>query len=176
MNNKKLNKQSVISDEDIIELFWIRDENAIKETERKYKNYLFAIAYNIISDKEGSEECLNDTYLGAWNSIPPSRPNVLKAFLTVIMRRIAIKKYHSSMKNSSIPTQMTLSLSELEGYFRDSDDTEGEFEARELGRVLSEFVRKLSPCQQFIFMSRYYIADSILERFEISIIDYCEKK
>ena len=76
-----------ISDGEIIELYWQRDERAIEETDLKYRNFLYTVAYNIVRDTLDCEECLNDTYIGAWNSMPPSRPDVLKAFLTVIMRR-----------------------------------------------------------------------------------------
>lgn len=83
---RKQTAKKPISDEKIIELYWSRDEKAIEETDLKYKKYLFSIAYNIVCDRLDCEECLNDTYLGAWNAIPPSRPNVLKAFLTTIVR------------------------------------------------------------------------------------------
>lgn len=146
-----------ISDEQIIALYWSRDENAIEETDRKYKNYLFSIAYNIVHARRDCEECLNDTYLAAWNAIPPSRPNVLKAFLTTIVRRIAINRYHSNLRQS----EMTVSLSELEGILSEDADAESLFNARELGRVISDFVRSLPQRRRFIFMSRYYAAEPI---------------
>jgi RNA polymerase sigma-70 factor (ECF subfamily) len=83
-----------IDDEDIIDLYWDRDERAIEETDIKYHKYLFSIAYNILYSNEDCEECLDDTYMGAWNSMPPQRPLNLKAFLTVIARRVAINRYH----------------------------------------------------------------------------------
>ena len=72
--------KSTISDEAIIALYWNRDESAIEETDLKYKNYLYFVAYNIVHGRADCEECLNDTYLAAWNAMPPSKPNVLKAF------------------------------------------------------------------------------------------------
>ena len=150
-----------IDDERIVELYWERDEKAIEETDFKYKKYLFSIAYNIVHDRLDCEECLNDTYLGAWNAMPPSRPNVLKAFLTTIARRIAIKRYHSNLKQSVIPSEMTVSLSELEDFMADDGDVDSELDAERLGRVISGFVRSLSERRQFIFMSRYYVADPI---------------
>jgi RNA polymerase sigma-70 factor (ECF subfamily) len=146
-----------ISDEQIIALYWSRDENAIEETDRKYKNYLFSIAYNIVHARRDCEECLNDTYLAAWNAIPPSRPNMLKAFLTTIVRRIAINRYHSNLRQS----EMTVSLSELEGILSEDADAESLFNARELGRVISDFVLSLPQRRRFIFMSRYYAAEPI---------------
>ena len=158
------NKQTVripMDDDKIVELYWERNEKAVEETDFKYKKYLFSIAYNIVHDRLDCEECLNDTYLGAWNAMPPSRPNVLKAFLTTITRRIAIKRYHSNMRQNVIPSEMTVSLSELEDFVAGDGDVDSEFDAERLGRVISDFVRSLSERRQFIFMSRYYVADPI---------------
>jgi len=150
-----------MDDEQIVELYWQRDEKAIEETDFKYKKYLFSIAYNVVHDRLDSEECLNDTYLGAWNSMPPTKPNVLKAFLTTITRRIAIKRYHSKSRQNVIPSEMTVSLSELENFVAGDEDVSAHFDAEGLGRVISDFVRSLSERRQFIFMSRYYVADAI---------------
>jgi len=150
-----------MDDEKIVELYWARNEKAIEETDFKYRKYLFSIAYNVLHDRLDCEECLNDTYLGAWNAMPPSRPNVLKAFLTIITRRIAIKRYHSYLRQNAIPSEMTLSLSELEDFVAGDEDVGADFDAERLGHIISDFVRSLSERRQFIFMSRYYIADSI---------------
>ena len=150
-----------LSDEKIIELYWSRNEKAIEETDLKYKKYLFSIAYNIVHDQLDCEECLNDTYLGTWNAIPPQKPRVLKAFLTVIMRRIAINRYHSNLRKNVVPSELTVSLSEIEDFISGDDDVSAEFDAERLGRVISDFVRSLSERKQFIFMSSFYVADSI---------------
>ena len=150
-------KKSTISDEAIIALYWNRDEKAIEETDFKYNKYLFTIAYHIVHDPHDCEECLNDTYLATWNAIPSSKPNVLKAFLTTIVRRVAINRYHSNLRQ----TELTVSLSELEDFLSDDEDVDSQFDAKELGRVISDFVRSLTPRRRFIFMSRYYAADPI---------------
>lgn len=149
--------RSAISDEAIIALYWDRDEKAIAETDFKYKNYLYAIAYNILHGSLDCEECLNDTYLAAWNAIPPSKPNVLKAFLTTIARRIAINRYHCNQRQS----EMTVALSELEDFLSDDESVDSLLDTRELGRVISDFVRRLPQRRRFIFMSRYYAAEPI---------------
>ena len=157
-------KQTVkmpMDDGQIVELYWERDEKAIEKTDFKYKKYLFSIAYNVIHDRLDSEECLNDTYLNAWNSMPPTKPNVLKAFLATITRRIAIKRYHHKLRQNVIPSEMTVSLSELENFVAGDGDIGADFDAKRLGRVISDFVRSLSERRQFIFMSRYYVADTI---------------
>lgn len=150
-----------MDDEKIVGLYWERDEKAIEETDFKYKKYLFYIVYNIVHDSLDCEECLNDTYLGAWNAMPPTRPSVLKAFLTTIARRIAVKRYHSMMRKKVVPSEMTLSLSELENFIPGDGDVDADLDAEKLGRVISDFVRSLSERRQFIFMSRYYVADPI---------------
>ena len=150
-----------LDDEKIIDLYWDRDEQAIDETDFKYKNYLFVIAFNILNEKLDCEECLNDTYLGAWNAMPPSRPDALKAFLTVIVRRAAIKRYHRRIRQRAVPSEMTVSLSEIEAFVSGDDDVAENFDAERLGRIISDFVRSLTQRRQFIFMSRYYAAESI---------------
>lgn len=149
--------KSTISDEAIIELYWNRDESAIEETDLKYKNYLYSVAYNIVHGRADCEECLNDTYLAAWKAMPPSKPNVLKAFLTTITRRIAINRFHSNLRHS----EMTVALSELEAFLTDGESVDSRLDAKELGRVISDFVRRLPQRRRFIFMSRYYAAEPI---------------
>ena len=150
-----------LEDEEIIALYWVRDERAIAETDRKYQRYLQTVLRNILHDCHACEECLNDTYLGAWNAIPPTRPKVLKAFLTAVARRLAIKRYHSNRRKKAIPSEMTVSLSELEAFLTDDESADSQLDAEQLGRVISDFVRTLDERRQFIFMSRYYAADPI---------------
>ncbi len=164
-------QKTPLSDEQIIRLYWERNEQAIEETDFKYKNYLFSIAHNILHDHLDCEECLSDTYLGAWNAMPPAKPNVLKAFLTTILRRAAIKRYHKNRKKSEIPSELTVSLSELEEIVSEDGDVASDFDAASLGRVISDFVRVLPARRQYIFMSRYYISrpiDSIARDLRVS--------
>ena len=150
-----------LDDETIIELYWARDEKAIEETDIKYKNYLYSVAYHVLHDKLDCEECVNDTYLGAWNAIPPTRPTVLKAFLTTITRRIAIKRYHNARRLRAVPSELTVALSELEDFIAGDDDVAADFDAERLGGIISDFIRSLSERRQFIFISRYYVADYV---------------
>ncbi|MBQ5602702.1 MAG: sigma-70 family RNA polymerase sigma factor [Clostridia bacterium] len=150
-----------MDDKSIIELYFARDEKAIEETDFKYRKYLFTVAYNLLRDILDCEECINDTYVGAWNAMPPARPKLLKAFLTVITRRTAIKRYHSNLRKRTVPSEMTLSLSELEDFIAGDDEVSEAFDSERLGKVISSFVRSLSERRQFIFMSRYYAAEPI---------------
>ena len=154
--------KSLMSDGEIIELYFRRDERAISETDAKYGKYLFSVAYNVVHDRLDCEECLNDTYLDAWNAMPPERPAVLKAFLAIIMRRRAIDRYKSEKRKRRIPSELTVSLSELE--FALSDDTpQSELEDEYLCSIICDFVRSLPDRRAYIFMSRYYAARPIRE-------------
>lgn len=158
------NTQRVImSDEKIIELYFKRDEQAITQTDIKYRNFLLSIAYNIVHDTCDCEECLNDTYEDTWNSIPPARPSLLQAFLAAIMRRTAIDLYKTKTRQKRISSEFTVSLSEIEDFVSNKDDTFSSVDANELGRVISDFVRSLSQRRMYIFMSRYYIFRPINE-------------
>jgi len=161
MGLKEENSKTYMDDEQIVELYWKRDERALEETDFKYKKYLSLVAYNIVHDTLDCEECLNDTYVGAWNAIPPSKPNVLKAFLTTIMRRIAVNRFHHNLRKSSVSSEMSVSLSELEEFISDDKDVETEIDTAILGKVISDFIRSLSERRRFIFMSRYYVANPI---------------
>ena len=154
---------ATMSDEQIVALYWQRDEQAIRETDIKYKKFLLSVAYNILYDICDSEECLNDTYIGAWNSIPPARPVLLQAFLATIMRRTAIDCYKAKKRQKRIVSELTVSLSEVEDFISVDDDMYSQTDAKELGRVISDFVRSLSERRMYIFMSRYYIARPIKE-------------
>ncbi len=158
---KQQEAKAPLSDDRIVELYFLRDERAISETDFKFKNYLFSVAYNIVHDRPDCEECLNDTYLGAWNTMPPTRPHSLKALLTVIMRRVAVNRYHSNARKGRVPSEMTVSLSELEDFLSEDDGAACDSDAVRLGHVISDFVQGLSARRQFIFMSRYYVSEPI---------------
>ena len=104
----------LLSDEQIIDLYFAREERAIKETDHKYGKYLFTIAYNIVQDTLDCEECLNDTYLNTWNRIPPTRPSIFHAFLSKIMRNIAVDRYRHNKAQKRAPSEMLLTLEELD--------------------------------------------------------------
>ena len=159
----QMKKNGVMRDDQIVELYWRRDERAIKETDMKYRSFLLSVAHRIVYDACDSEECLNDTYIGAWNAIPPAKPAMLKAFLATIMRRTAIDCYKARKRGKRAPSELTVSLSELEELMTDGEDTEARIDAKELGRVISDFVRELPERRMYIFMSRYYIVRPIGE-------------
>lgn len=150
-----------LSDAQIVELYRQRDEYAIAATDAKYKKHLMAVARNIVHDLLDCEECLNDTYIGAWNAIPPASPTSLRAFLTTIMRRIAVNRYYNNQKASHIPSEMTVALSEIEAFTDDGTSMDAELDAMHLGQAISRYLRTLDARQRYIFMSRYYTANTV---------------
>ena len=148
-------------DNKIVEMYWKRDEQAIIYTEQKYGKYLLAVAFNILGQIQDCQECVNDVYLSAWNAIPPTRPTFLKCFLTVLLRRNAINRYHRNTRKKEIPSRLTVSLEELDDAFCSSKSIEENLDDKMLGEALSKFVMQLPERQKYIFMSRYYIAQPI---------------
>ena len=116
---------------------------------------------NIVGDMCDSEECLNDTYIGAWNSIPPSRPAVLRSFLGSIMRRTAIDRFRANRRQKRIASEFIVSLSEIEDIIADDSDMNAVTEAEELAKSINDFVRALPNRRMYVFVARYYLADPI---------------
>ncbi len=153
----------MLSDEAIIELYWARDEAAIKHTDIKYRSYLLKTAYNILQDMQDSEECLNDTYLDTWNAIPPKRPRVLQAFVGSIMRNQAIDRYRQKHRKKSIPPCFVASFEDLQGYALEDGDDYTESDAAQLAEVISAWLRTLDERKRYVFFARYYDAQPLDE-------------
>ena len=152
---------NAMTDEAIIDLFWKRDERAIALTDAKYRAYLFTIAQNIIYDTYDCDECVSDTYLRAWNKIPPARPSIFYAFLAKITRGLALDMFRKNTAKKRIPSEMVVSLSELDECITAGEDADASIEARELARLLNSFINSLTPSDEYIFGCRYYYADKI---------------
>ena len=153
------NRRSILSDERIVDLYFARDQVAIEATDRKYGRYLYAIAYRIVHDRPDCEECLNDTYFGAWNAMPPTRPSILQVFLSKIMRNVAVSKFRRESAHKRIPSELMVSLEELDECIADTSDPDEELAIRELARILNESLRGMSDREQYIFVCRYYYSD-----------------
>ena len=157
----KTDAPALLADESIVDLYWQRNEKAISETDRKYGKYLYVIAYNIVHDRLDCEECLNDTYLSTWNQIPPQRPNVFQVFLSRVIRNIAVDKLRANNAQKRIPSEMMISLNELNDCIADEVSMEEAIAVKELARALNDYLRSLNDREQFIFVCRYYYADKI---------------
>ena len=150
-----------MEDQRIVELYWERSEQALRETQAKYANYCYAIAYNILGNREDSEESLNDTYLEAWNSMPPHRPTFLSTFLGKITRRISIDKLRHRNAEKRGGGNLTLALEELEDCLSARDDLQKELEIQILADAINRFLESLSDTERRVFLCRYWYVDSI---------------
>ena len=159
-----------MEDYEIVKLYLDKNEEAIKQSSIKYDNYCFMIANNILHSQEDSKECLNDTYLAAWNAIPPSIPNCLKTFLGKITRRLSINKFKSLSAEKRGGGEYILSLNELEECFG-RNDVEDNIALEELTELINDYLGYIDTLDRKIFICRYFYFESIKEislRFMIS--------
>lgn len=157
-----------MEDEQIVALYWDRNEDAIRETAQKYGSYLSKIAYNILSDREDSEECVNDTYLKAWNSMPVHKPHVLSTYLGKIARQLSIDVFRKKHAQKRYASEYALSLSELDDSVSDGSSPEQTVEANVLAGAISTFLRTLPKDARNTFIGRYYFFDPLKE-----VAGYC---
>lgn len=152
----------MIEDEKIIDLFFERSEQAIRELDNKYGKVCHALSYNIVNNRLDAEECVNDAYMGAWKTIPPAKPNPLRAYICKIVRNISLKLYYrkATAKRSSA---YEIAMQELEPYLYAPNTVEREIEARELVRIIESFLDTLSEENCVIFMRRYWFSDTYAE-------------
>lgn len=160
----------MIDDEKIIELFFERSEQGIRELDMKYGKICHNLSYNIVNSRRDAEECVNDAYLGAWNAIPPTRPEPLLSYIVKIVRNVSLKIYYrkeAAKRNSTY----TVAMQEIEACIADQKTVEDEVEARELARIIESFLDTLTTKERIIFMRRYAYIDTyadIAKRMGIS--------
>ena len=152
-----------MEDEQIVSLYWDRDEGAIRETEVKYDRYLTKIAYNILSDLEDSRESVNDTYMAAWDSMPPHRPSVLSAYLAKLTRRISIDRFRYRNRDKRAGSEYAISLSELGECVSGGNTTEEIINVKLLADAIGIYLRLQSQEARTAFIGRYYFLDPIRE-------------
>lgn len=150
-----------MEDEKIIELYWKRSEEAIRETAAKYGNYCFSIARTILSDDEDARECVNDAYMGAWNAIPPHRPAILASFLGKITRRIAINRWQECHAAKRGGGEVALALEELSECIPSDQQVEAQVESAELARAVNAFVMALPLSERRVFLCRYWYLEPV---------------
>ncbi len=150
-----------MDDEKIITLYMQRNEQAIAVTAEKYGGLCMKIVGNILKDEKDAEECVNDTYLGLWNVIPPQHPDSLTAFIAKIARNTALKKlrYNQAQKRSAVPT---VSLTGLEELLADNRFADG-VETREVVPLINAFLRTQKPEVRTVFVQRYWLCESVQE-------------
>ena len=150
-----------MDDNGIIQLYWDRNDQAINATSKKYGHYCKAIAKNILNSEEDAEECVNDTYLNAWNSMPTHWPEHLATFLGKITRNLSFNKYKRDHAEKRGGGEITLVLDELADCVSDIDTVEQTIDRQELSKAINSFVQNLPTEKRNIFVRRYWYADSV---------------
>lgn len=152
-----------MEDEKIVSLYWQRSEDAIKETEEKYDRYLIKIAYNILNNHEDSRESVNDTYLAAWESMPPHKPTALSTYLAKLTRRISIDIFRHRNRQKRQGSEYAISLSELGECVSGGNTTEEIVNVKLLADAIGIYLRTLPEDARNLFIGRYYYLDSLKE-------------
>lgn len=159
-----------LTDDEINKLYFDRDEKAISETEKKYGEYLKSVAANMTGDRRDAEECVNDVYLSAWNSIPPNRPSSLRTYLLTLLRHAALDIIKKDKRARRIPKKLYAPLDELDDILP-GGNAEDTITEKELSGMINGYVRQLSPRQRYVFISRYYLnrsLDEIAKKLDVS--------
>lgn len=160
-----------MDDEWIVRLYWDRNETAISESSKKYGAYCAAIADRILQNRSDAEECVNDTWLHAWNAMPPHMPSVLSVFLGKITRNLAFDRFRKLRREKRGGGSFDVVLDELKECVSGSDDTERRWAEKELTDEINRFLSHLPREKRYMFLLRYWYADSvsdIAERFQTS--------
>ena len=152
-----------MEDRKIVDLYWQRDENAIPETAAKFGGYCRTIAYNILADAEDAEECLNDTWLRAWNTMPTNRPNKLAPYLGKLSRWISLTRLREKTSLKRGGGETALVLDELAEAVDSGADVEKAVELKELNAALRRFLKNLGETERQVFLARYWFIASIAE-------------
>ena len=149
----------MMEDAEIIDLLFKRDQQAIRELDTKYGKACYRLSCNIVNDPQDAEECVNDAYLGVWNTIPPTRPDPLLTYLCKIVRNISLNNYYR--KNAAKRNgRCAAAMEEIEACIASPDTVDAEIEARELARIIESFLDTLTAENRVIFMRRYWFSDS----------------
>lgn len=152
-----------MKDTEILDLYFARDEQAIAETQSKFGSYCFSIAFHVLHDQEDADECVNDTWMRAWNSIPPNRPDRLNIFLGTITRNLSFDRWKRKKAQKRGNGEMDLELEELAECIPSGSNTEEQVEAKELQRLINEFLKTLSERDCNVFLRRYWYAEEYAE-------------
>lgn len=148
-----------MEDEKIMELFFQRSEQAIRELDAKYSRMFYNLSYNILNSRQDTEECVNDAYLAAWNAIPPAKPTSLQAYVCKIVRNLSLKLYYRN-RAAKRSSAYEIAMQELEPYLSAPNTVEAELETKELAGVIERFLQTLSEENCVIFMRRYWFSDT----------------
>lgn len=158
-----MEREGAMPDDRIVELYWQRDESAIRQTADAYGDYCHYIAYNILHNREDAEESVNDTWLDAWNSMPPHKPSILSTFLGKITRRISIDRWRRRNADKRGGGQMPLVWDELADCIADPDNTDTAISRNEMARIIRDFLDALPLMERRVFLKRYWFMAPIAD-------------
>lgn len=158
-NAMEIGSYNAYTDDMIVDMYWRRDEDAIAATDGRYGRYLYKLAHNILKEEDDSRSVLDDTYLGAWNSIPPARPAGLLLYLSKIARRCAIDLFRRNRAKKRVRSELVTSLDELSECIPDDSNSQGA--AVELSELLNAFLGGLDERRRRMFVCRYYWSDAV---------------
>lgn len=150
-----------MDDSQILDLYFARNEQAIQESDSKYGGYCYSIAYNVLTNQQDAEESVSDTYMAAWNSIPPNRPSLLGAFLGKITRHISIDRWRTNNAYKRTGGEIQIALEELDEVASQSDTPEAAASLAEVTESINTFLDKLPEIERRVFLCRYWYLDSI---------------
>ena len=150
-----------MDDSKIVQLYWDRDDQAIPATSDKYGTYCTSIAKNILGNQEDAEECVNDTYMSAWNSMPPHRPKILSVFLGKITRNLSLNRYKQNTAGKRGGREVPVVLDEIAELVSDTGSVEQEVDRKELVKAIDAFLDRLPTDKRSIFICRYWYFDSV---------------
>ncbi len=160
-----------MEDNKIIDLYWARSQQAVEESETKYGSYCRAIARGILSLEEDAEECVNDTWLHAWNAMPPQRPNILSAFFGKLTRNLSLDRWRRERAAKRGGSQVEAALHELEDCLPDRRTPDDALDASETAALISAFLRAQPELDRRLFVRRYFHMESLAalgERFGLT--------
>ena len=152
-----------MTDEKIVELYWDRDESALEESNRQYGRYCYSIAYNILSNREDSDECVNDTWLKAWKAIPPQHPNKFSLFVGRITRNLAFDRFKAQKAQKRGGGEFMLVLEELDECIPSEDNVENIVLDEDLNNIINSFLHTLPERERNIFLARYWYSNPLAE-------------
>lgn len=152
-----------MSEQEILELYLARNEEAVRKTQEKYGAYCHTIAYRILQDEGESSECVNDTWFQAWRTIPPTIPQSLRAYLAKITRNLSLNRYRRAHQKKREADRMSVCLDELQECIASDMTPEKSVEQSFLGQLISEFLRGLPKEERIMFVRRYFYMDSVAE-------------
>ena len=157
----KQQERELLSDEQIIDLYFAREERAITETDNKYRGYLHTVANNILANEQDAEECLQDTYLRTWNTIPPERPSVFHAFLAKITRNLSLNRYDMRKRKGRIPAEAICPMDEVQDFLPDPNGPDDDTLSESVRRIVMTYLEQTTRRRMYVFVARFFYSYTV---------------